>query len=384
MITQAVVDRRARLQAEAREFARDEVLPVARQCDPQQADIPAELMDKIAERGYFGILVSEEYGGMGLGVFEYSLISEELSRAWMSSASVIARAQGVGTEVADPDRRAELLTRSAAGRWIAAASLSEPEAGSDLAGVSCRAVRDGDRWIINGDKRWCGMAKIADCILLLARTGEERIRGLDTFVIEKERGSFPEGLTGEPLPKIGYHGISSYALHFRDLEVPAENIIVSGEQTGKGFYDIMALLNRARIHTAARAVGAAQGALDEATEYAKVRHQFGRPISQFQAIAFKLAEMATEVEAARRLWHHAAELYDAGERCEKECSMAKLFASEMAERVTSEAMQVLGGNGYTTEYSVERHWRDARVTKIFEGTSEIMKIVISRRHLEAA
>jgi alkylation response protein AidB-like acyl-CoA dehydrogenase len=384
MITESVLERRARLQAEAREFARDEVLPVARECDPKQADIPWSLMDKIAERGYFGILVPKEYGGMGLGVFEYSLISEELSRAWMSSASVIARAQGVGTEVADPDRRVDLLTRSAAGRWIAAASLSEPEAGSDLAGVSCRAVRDGDRWIINGDKRWCGMAKIADCILLLARTGEERIRGLDTFVVEKERGSFPEGLTGEPLPKIGYHGISSYALHFRDLEVPAENIIVSGEQTGKGFYDVMALLNRARIHTAARAVGAAQGALDEATEYAKVRHQFGRPISQFQAIAFKLAEMATEVEAARRLWHYAAELYDAGERCEKECSMAKLFASEMAERVTSEAMQVLGGNGYTTEYSVERHWRDARVTKIFEGTSEIMKIVISRRHLEAA
>jgi alkylation response protein AidB-like acyl-CoA dehydrogenase len=277
-----------------------------------------------------------------------------------------------------------LLTRSAAGQWIAAASLSEPEAGSDLAGVSCRAVRDGDRWIINGDKRWCGMAKIADCILLLARTGEERIRGLDTFVIEKERGSFPEGLTGEPLPKIGYHGISSYALRFRDLAVPAENIIVTGEHTGKGFYDVMALLNRARIHTAARAVGAAQGALDEATAYAKVRNQFGRPIAQFQAIAFKLAEMVTEVEAARQLWHYAAELYDAGERCEKECSMAKLFASEMAERVTSEAMQVLGGNGYTTEYSVERHWRDARVTKIFEGTSEIMKIVISRRHLEAA
>jgi alkylation response protein AidB-like acyl-CoA dehydrogenase len=376
-----ITPERKRLIEEAREFTLEEVDPVAGPLDAAKQDIPDDLMDKLAERGYFGIIIPEEFGGMGLGVFEYCIISEEITKSWMSAASVLARAQGMGTAVADPDRREELLRRAAAGRWIAGAALSEPEAGSDLAAVSTRAVLEGDEYVVNGDKRWCGMAKVSDFIMLLARTGEHPHKGLDTFILPKERHTFPQGVTGEILPKIGYHGISSYALHFEDARVPAENIIVQADHTGTGFYDMVRMLNRARIHTAARSVGAAQGALDYAAKYATTRVQFGQPIINFQAIQFKIAEMLTEVEAARQLYYFAAELLDAGERCEKECSMAKLFASEMSERVTSEALQILGGNGYTTEHPIERHWRDARLTKIFEGTSEIQKIIISKRHL---
>ncbi|MDO8212215.1 acyl-CoA dehydrogenase family protein [Conexibacter sp. CPCC 206217] len=375
---------RANLIAEAREFTREEVLPVAGPLDSAQKDIPDELMDKLAERGYFGIIIPRDHGGMGHGVFEYCIISEEISRVWMSAASVLARAQGMGTAVRDAEWREELMRRAAAGRWIAGAALSEANAGSDLAGVATSAVRDGDDYVVNGEKKWCGMAKVADFIMLLARTGEERIKGLDTFILPKPRHTLPDGVTGEVLPKIGYHGITSWELTLTDVRVPAANILMQGDQTGTGFYDMVRMLNRARIHTAARSVGAAQGALDEATEYAKGRRQFGKAISEFQAIQFKLADMATEIEAARQLYYYAAELLDAGERCEKECSMAKLFASEMSERVTSEALQILGGNGYTTRYSVERHWRDARLTKIFEGTSEIQKVIISRRHLAEA
>jgi alkylation response protein AidB-like acyl-CoA dehydrogenase len=376
-----ITPERARLIAEAREFTRAEVAPIAGELDSAKQDVPDELMAKLAERGYFGILIPKQYGGMGLGVFEYAIISEELAKSWMSVASVLARAQGMGTAVADLDRRDELLRRAAAGQWIAGAALSEADAGSDLAAVSTAAVREGDHYVINGDKRWCGMAKVADFILLLARTGEDRHKGLDTFILPKARGTFPKGVTGEELPKIGYHGITSWSLHLENVHVPAENLLVQADHTGTGFYDTVRMLNRARVHTAARAVGAAQGALDEATEYAKSRVQFGRPIAEFQAIQFKLADMVTAIEAARQLYYYAAELHDAGERCEKECSMAKLFASEMAERVTSEAMQILGGNGYTTLYSTERHWRDARLTKIFEGTSEIQRLIISKRHL---
>jgi alkylation response protein AidB-like acyl-CoA dehydrogenase len=379
-----ITPERERLRAEAREFTQQEIAPVAGELDAAKADIPDELMAKIADMGYFGVIIPKQYGGMGLGVFEYCLVSEEISKEWMSAASVIARAQGMGTAVADPERREELLRRAAKGQWVSGAALSEAGAGSDLAGVSTRAVLDGDHYVVNGEKRWCGMAKWADFIMLLARTGEDRIKGLDTFILPKARHTFPEGVTGEPLPKIGYHGITSWVLTFTDVRVPKENLIVQGDASGTGFYDMVNMLNRARIHTAARSVGAAQCALDFAQSYATGRVQFGKPISEFQAIRHKLADMATEIEAARQLWYYAADLFDSGQPCIKECSMAKLFASEMSERVTSEALQILGGNGYTTLYPVERHWRDARLTKIFEGTSEIQKEIISKRMLAEA
>jgi alkylation response protein AidB-like acyl-CoA dehydrogenase len=378
-----LTDAQRQLRDEAREFAHDEVLPVANELDPLKADIPWELVDKVAERGYFGILIDTEHGGLGLGNFEYCLVAEELARAWMSVASVIARANKTGTGVADPQWRDELLRKQAAGQAISAAAFSEPEAGSDLANVSCRAVLDGDHYVINGVKRWCGWAKASDFILLLARTGEDRRKGLDTFFIEKERDAFPEGIVGEPIPKIGYHGITSYSLTITDLRVPKTHVMVDAEgDTASGFAEFAKLINWGRLHTAARAVGAARGALEDASAYAVSRVQFGQPIASFQAIKFKIADMATQVEAARQLYYYAARLLDAGLPCDKECSMAKLFASEMAERVASDAMQVLGGNGYTTEHAVERHWRDARLTQIFEGTSEIQRTLIARHHLK--
>ncbi len=373
---------RLQLRAAAREFTRDHVLPVANRLDPRREEIPESLLDGLRERGYFGILIGSEHGGLGLGVFEYCLIAEELARGWMSAASVIARGNGTGTGVADPDRRAELLRRSAAGAWIAGVAFSEPGAGSDLAAVSCEAVRDGEQYVIRGEKRWCGWALRADFILLLARTSQARIAGLETFIVEKPRDAFPGGMTGEMIDKIGYFGISSYNLHIDGLRVPAANKLGAMDaETGDGFYDTVRLLNTARIHTAARAVGLARGAIEDATAYAQHREQFGRPLTQFQVLRHRLADMVTEVEAARQLYFHAAHLLDSGARCEKECSMAKLFASEMAERVCSDALQILGGNGYTTEHAVERHWRDARLTKIFEGTSEIQRTIIASRHL---
>jgi alkylation response protein AidB-like acyl-CoA dehydrogenase len=287
-----------------------------------------------------------------------------------------------------------LLRRSAAGEWIGAAALSEPGAGSDLANVQCRAAKDGDDYVITGEKRWCGNALAADFIMLLARTrepepGENRSRGLESFLIEKERDRFPDGLTGTPIDKIGYYGITTYHLVFDGLRVPASSLLGARANdaahkpaaAGRAFNATMHGLNIARIHTAARAIGLARGALEDSLAYAQERVQFGRPIGEFQAIRFKLADMATQVEAARAFMYDAAALCDAGEPIEQQAAMVKLFATEMAVHVTGDAIQVHGGNGYTTERSVERYWRDARLTTIFEGTSEIQRVIISDRLL---
>jgi alkylation response protein AidB-like acyl-CoA dehydrogenase len=389
MTSPYLTDERLAVQADARRFSMDEVLPLANELDKQKADIPDPFLKRIGEMGYFGVMIGSEWGGMGRGVFEYALITEELSRAWMSVASIIARGNGMGTNVGDPARRAELLRRSARGDWIGAAALSEPGAGSDLANVQCRAVREGDEYAVSGEKRWCGNALNADFILLLARTADSgegpRARGLESFLIEKERGSFPQGLKGSPIDKIGYHGITTYHLWFDGLRLPADNLLGARmyEGTtapqGRAFNATMHGLNVARIHTAARAIGLARGALEDSLAYAQDRVQFGQPIAEFQAIRFKLADMATQVEAARALMYQAAHDCDAGEPIEIEAAMAKLFATEMAERVTSEGIQIHGGNGYTTERAVERYWRDARLTTIFEGTSEIQRKIISDR-----
>jgi len=384
---------RLAIQAEARQFAMDEVLPVANELDPQKAEIPDDLLARMGELGYFGITIPRDAGGLGLGVFEYCLIAEELARAWMSVASIIARAQGMGTHVGDEAKRRALLERSARGEWIGAAALSEPGAGSDLANVQCRATRDGDDWVITGEKRWCGNALRADFIQLLARTrdpepGERRSAGLATFVIEKPRGEFPAGLRGEPIDKIGYHGMLTWNLWFEGLRVPDANRVgamyrASGDGGGErsAFAATQAGLNVARVHTAARAVGLARGALEDCVAYSKERVQFGQPIAGFQAIRFKIADMAAEIEASRALMHQVAQAMDDGEAVETEAAMVKLVATEMAVRVTGEGIQVHGGNGYTTERSVERYWRDARLTTIFEGTSEIQRRTISDRLL---
>ncbi|WP_416969545.1 acyl-CoA dehydrogenase family protein [Streptomyces sp. 4F14] len=368
---------RLELQARAREFAAKEVLPVADELDPRGADIPDTLIERLAAEGYFGIRVPAEYGGLGLGVFEYALVTEELARAWMSVPSLMARANGFGCQVEDPVRRAELLRRSARGQWIGAFAASEPGAGSDLAGVACRAVRDGDHWVLDGEKRWTGNAVRADFIVLVARErdpepGEHRATGLIAMVVEKEPGTLPEGMTATPIDKVGYHGITTYHLRLDGVRVP-----LAASTEGDAFAEVVQGLNVARVHTAARAVGLARGALEDSRAYLLERRQFDRPLAGFQALRFALADMAAEVEAARALTHQAAHALDSGDTTATLPSMCKLIATETAVRVTNRAMQLHGGNGYTTERRVERYWRDARLTTIFEGTSEIQRTLIA-------
>lgn len=378
-----LTEERRMIQDVAREFTKNEVLPAANALDPVQGEIPMALRDKMAKMGYFGIQMSEEHGGMGLGVFEYCLVAEELARGWMSVASIIARAASLMSVGGWPeDKRRELTAKAAQGKYLAAVSLSEPNVGSDLASVSCRAVLDGDEWVITGNKYWCTFADGADYIQLLARaegSDDPALKGLKNFIIEKERGSLPEGCSGSPIPKIGYFGWNTFELAFEGCRIPKENVITGG--TGDGFKNTVNWLNVARAHTAARSIGLARGALEDAMDFAHERVQFGVPIADFQETRFKIARMASEVEAARQLMYHVATLMDNGEKADREAAMVKWYASEMAERVTSDALQVLGGAGYTKLHAVERYWRDARLTKIFEGTSEIQLRIISDRLL---
>jgi alkylation response protein AidB-like acyl-CoA dehydrogenase len=383
---------RVALQSEARAFAQAVVLPLADELDPQKAEMPTGLVEQLAELGWFGITVGEDHGGLGLGVFEYCLVSEELARAWLSVASILARGQGLGTQVVDEQRKADLLRRSARGDWIGSIALSEPTAGSDLAGVQTRAVRDGDGWVLTGRKRWAGNALAADFIEVLARVrdpeeGESRSAGLEPFLVVKERGAFPDGMTGHVIDKIGYHGFLTWELELDGVRVPDADRLTGlyGDEGAAddegGFASVQRGLNIARVHTAARAVGVARAAVEDCTAYLQEREQFGHPIAQFQALRFALADMAAEVAQARAFWQQVAHLLDTGEPAEQESAAVKLLATEMAVRVTNAAMQLHGGNGYTTERRVERYWRDARLTTIFEGTSEIQRRIISDRML---
>ena len=372
------------LRQAARDFAMQEVLPLANRLDPEKADMPRSLIDKLAELGYFGITIAEEYGGLGLGCFEYCLIAEELSRAWMSVGSIIARGNTfMGSQLFNAEQRAAILPRVARGEYLGALALSEPGTGSDLASVSCRARRDGDAWVISGNKTWCTFADGADFIFLLARSRpvvdpQRKHLGISAFLIDKPRGSFPPGLAGSAIPKIGYFGWKTWELAFDGLRLPATALI--GKE-GEAFAAFSRGLETYRAHTAARSIGLARGALEDATRYAQERVQFDQPIANFQAIRFKLANMATQIEAARQLNYHVCTQIDQGLRCDTEAAMSKLFASEMSEQVCSDALQILGGAGYTTHHAVERYWRDARLTKIFEGTSEIQLKIISDRML---
>lgn len=386
---------RIKLQMEVRAFARDIVLPVADKLDPQKAEMPKSLIDQMAAKGWFGITIPAEHGGMGLGVFEYCLVSEELSRAWLSVGSILARGQGLGTQTIDDARRLELLRRSAQGKWIGAIALSEPTAGSDLAAVQTRAIREGDHWLLSGTKRWAGFALAANFIEVLARTrepkqGEPRSGGLEIFLVVKQPGTFPDGMTGRVIDKIGYHGFLTWHLELDGVRVPEGDRLTGlyGDDGADadlgGFAAVQRGLNIARVHTAARAVGVARAALEDTWAYLQEREQFGHPIGEFQALRFALADMAAEVAQARAFWQQVAHLLDQGEAAESESAQVKLLATEMAVRVTNQAMQLHGGNGYTTERRIERYWRDARVTTIFEGTSEIQRRIISDRMLPRA
>lgn len=371
-----------------REFVDRAVVPIADELDNAEAEIPMPVIRQMAELGYFGLIFPEDYGGMGLDTLSMAIVTEELSRGWLSVGSVMTRMIITGSLLwhgGTEEQKRRFLPKIAAGELLTAAAFTEPDHGSDTAGMTCRAIRDGDDYVLRGEKTWCTFANRAHVLTVLARTDPDpakRHKGLSMFLVEKEPGDgfSPPELSGGPIPTIGYKGMKSYSLAFDGYRVPAENLL--GGQEGRGFYQLMPTYEYARIQTAARAVGVAQAALDAAIRYAKERVQFGVPISDHQVIRHKLAHMATELEAARQLCYFAAAKKDTGARCDLEAGYAKAFGAEMAERVTSEALQVFGGYGYSREYPAQRFWRDARVFRIFEGTSEIQYEVIAKRLLE--
>ncbi len=375
-------DERVAIQEMARDFAMSRVLPLANRLDPEHGLIPDELREEMGEMGFFGVTVPERYGGLGLGVFEYALITEELSRAWMSVASIIARA-GIAFSL-NPAQRERYLPLAARGEWLGCLAMSEPGAGSDIASVRTRADKTEGGWLLNGQKMWCTFADQADCIMVVARDKpydpENRHSGIRQFAVHKMPGELPEGVSGSPIRKIGYHGWRTFELSFDDCFIP-DDCLVGHQRTetadDAGFRQAAAAMTTPRIHTAARSIGLARGALEDSIAYAQQREQFDRPIGDFQVTRFKIAKMASEIEASRALMYQVAANADTGERPDMGAAMVKYLASEMSERVTSEALQIHGGAGYTTDLPIERYWRDARLTKIFEGTSEIMQRIIS-------
>ncbi len=384
-------EERVSIQQMARDFAMNKVLPVANELDPEHGMIPDTLRQEMGGLGFFGITIPEKYDGLGLGVFEYALITEELARAWMSVASIIARS-GLASAL-DPSQKATYYPMAARGEWLASFAMSEPDAGSDIASIRTRADKVDGGWLINGQKMWCTFADQSNAILVVARTTpydpDNRHRGIQRFILHKEPGTFPDGCSGNPIRKIGYHGWLTFDLAFDDCFVPDDGLCgFEREQAGQtedanaGFIRAAKGMTIPRIHTAARSIGLARGALEDSIAYVQQREQFGRPIGDFQVTRFKIAKMAAEIESCRALMYQVAANADLGgydntTSPDMEGAMVKYLAAEMSERVTSEALQIHGGAGYTTDLPIERYWRDARLTKIFEGTSEIMLRLVS-------
>lgn len=360
----------------AREFAKNELLPGVIERDAEQK-FPKELIRKMGEMGFLGMMTPTEYGGGGMDTISYVLVMEELSKI-DASASVIVSVNNslvcYGLNAyGNEEQKQKYLTKLASGEKLGAFCLSEPEAGSDATSQRTTAIDKGDHYILNGTKNWITNGGNADYYLVIAQTDKEKKhRGINAFIVEKGWEGFEVGPKED---KLGIRGSDTHSLIFNDVKVPKENRI--GED-GFGFKFAMKTLSGGRIGIAAQALGIASGSYELALKYSKEREAFGKPIHQHQAIAFKLADMYTEIEAARHLVMKAAWDKDQGNNYDTSSAMAKLYASKVAMDSSIEAVQIHGGNGYVKEYHVERLMRDAKITQIYEGTSEIQKIVISR------
>ncbi|HWF34977.1 MAG TPA: acyl-CoA dehydrogenase family protein [Solirubrobacteraceae bacterium] len=359
------------------ELVRDRVAPRAREIDAT-AEYPWDVRKLFAEHDLFALTFEARYGGTGTGHLMQVIAIEEIAKACASSALMLA-VHDLGSlpiRLAGSDTMKEaVLPRLASGEWVPAFALSEPEAGSDPGGMRTRAVKDGGGWILNGSKNWISQAGVADVYVVFAVTdpAQGHSRGITAFLLERDREGFH---IGKPEHKLGIKGSPTAALTFEDVRLPAENAI--GE-VGHGFRLAMATLDRSRLGIAAQALGIAQGAVDYAVSYARERRQFGSPIAEFQGIQFKLADMETRTAAARELLYRAAAKTDRGDPdLGKHSAMAKLFCSDTAMAVTVDAVQILGGYGYVSDYPVERMMRDAKITQIYEGTNEIQRLVIAR------
>jgi alkylation response protein AidB-like acyl-CoA dehydrogenase len=378
-----------------RQFADEQILPNAGHYDHEDS-FPEPIVEQMKELGLFGVTIPEEYGGMGLDLTTYAMIVEELSRGWISISGIV-NTHFIGSyllmKFGSEEQCQRYLPRMATGEIRAAFSLSEPELGSDVQAIKStgKKLPEGD-YELNGQKMWVTNGLLSTLVFVLVKTdpeAEPRHRGFTCFIAEKEPGVSENtgafaGLTVPPkIKKLGYKGVESTELVFDGYRCPAENIL-GGEEAGlnKGFAQMMDALEVGRVNVAARGVGIAQRALELALRYSQERKTFGKPIAQHQAIQFKLADMATQVEAARLLTRRAARLKDAGERSDLEAGMAKLFASEAGRFCVEESLRIHGGYGYSKEYEIERLYRDAPLLLIGEGTSEIQRMVIGRKVLE--
>lgn len=369
------------LRKTVRDFARTEVLPKARQWDEKER-FPKELVPRLAELGLLGIRIPEEYGGSGMDMTSYAICVEEIARADGSLALTVASHNGLGTghilAFGSEAQKKKYLSKAVTGEWLAAWALTEPGSGSDSAGLRTTARREGDTWVINGTKMFITQGSVGGFCVVLARTNPEakKQKGITAFVVEHGTKGFT---ASKHLEKLGCRSSDTAELTF-------EEVVVSDEQRvgeiDHGFTDTMKILDRGRISIAAMALGLGYGALDMAAEYAKDRKQFNKPIATFQAIQWMLADMKTELDAARLLTYRAAWLADQGRPFTREASIAKLFASEAASRACNKSLQIHGGYGYTREFHVERHLRDAKLCEIGEGTSEVQRIVIAKQLLQ--
>ena len=377
---------------EMRKFADGKVVPQAQEWHLRNSYIPLEIIAQMSELGVFSLTIPEDYGGMGLGKESMCVVSEELSRGYIGVGSLGTRSEiaaelilGSGTE----EQKRKWLPRIASGEVLPTAVFTEPNTGSDLAALKARAVRQGDSYKVHGNKTWITHPVRADLMTLLVRTNpaEKGYRGLSMLLAEKPRGSdadpFPvAGMSGTEIEVLGYRGMKEYEIAFDGFVVKAENLL--GGVEGLGFKQLMATFESARIQTAARAIGVAQAAMEQALGYAMTRVQFGEPIANFPRVADKLAMMAAEIMIARQLTYYAARQKDSGRRCDLEAGMAKLLAARVAWAAADNAVQVHGGNGFAVEFPVSRILCDARILNIFEGAAEIQANVIARRLLDGS
>ena len=364
-----------------REFVRREVNPVASRMEHAD-EYPFELVERMKELGLFGAIIPQEYGGLELDISTYALVIEEICRGWMSLSGVLNSHLIMAYMVATSgtqEQKEQFLPLMATGEKRGGICITEPNAGSDVQAIETRAVRDGDDYVVNGSKTLITNGRHGNTFALVVKTdttADQPRRGMSIFIAEKGPGFE----VVRDIPKLGYKGIDTCELIFQDYRVSGGNLI--GGQEGRGFYQIMSGLEVGRVNVAARCVGIARAALEEAIQYAQQRKTFGKPIAEHQAIQMKLANMATQVQAAHLMVRHAAEKKDRGERADLEAGMAKLFASEMCLQVATDAMRIHGGYGYTQDLTVERHFRDAPLMIIGEGTNEIQQQVIARNLLK--
>jgi alkylation response protein AidB-like acyl-CoA dehydrogenase len=394
-LTGGITDEQKAITEMVRQFADEQIIPNAEHYDAAD-EYPEQIVEQMKELGLFGITIPEEYGGLGLDLTTYCMVVEELSRGWISISGVI-NTHFIGSyllmKYGSDEQKQKYLPRMATGEIRAAFSLSEPELGSDVQAIKTSAKKLGDgAYEINGQKMWVTNGLMSALVFVLVKTdpdAEPRHKGFTCFIAEKEPGASENtgpyaGLTVPPkIRKMGYKGVESTELVFDGYRCPAENVL-GGEEAGlnKGFAQMMDALEVGRANVAARGVGLAQRALELALRYAQERRTFGKPIAEHQAIQFKLADMATQVDAARMLTRRAAQMKDAGQRSDLEAGMAKLFASEAARFCAEESLRIHGGYGYSKEYEIERLYRDAPLLLIGEGTSEIQKMVIGRKLIQ--